>query len=344
MFKSFYESQVEGRTLIIAEIGQAHDGSVGILHSLIDAVAATGVDIIKFQVHIAEAESSALEPFRVKFSHVDKTRYDYWKRMELSLFEWREIKSHCEGLGVEFLATPFSNKAVDLLEELSVRRYKVGSGDLANPLLLEKMARTGKEIILSTGLCTYSDIDSAVGFLRMRQIPFALMQCTSSYPTAASDVGLAEISELRTRYDCPVGLSDHSGTIYAGLGAATVGATAIEAHVTFDKRMFGPDAKASLSVDNFSQLVEGVRFLEKARKHSSKKIMDDDKQELRRIFGKALAVNRDLPAGHVLCLEDLEGKRPGDGGLSVCQLNKVVGRRLINSKTRWDFLNLNDVI
>jgi N-acetylneuraminate synthase len=343
MIKTFRETQSAGRTLVIAEIGQAHDGSLGILNSLIDSVAATGVDAIKFQVHIAEAESSPLEPFRVKFSSVDETRFDYWKRMELTPNQWGEVKNRCESLGVEFLATPFSNAAVDLLEQISVMRYKVGSGDLSNTLLLDKLAQTGKEIILSTGICTYKEIDSAVAFLRERSVPFTLMQCTTKYPTQASDIGLARIKQLQARYDCPVGLSDHSGTVYAGLGAATLGAAVIEVHVTFDKRMFGPDSKASLTVDEFGQLVEGVRFLEQARKDGPDKVLDEDKQALRLMFGKALAVNRDLPSGYVLQFDDLEGKKPANGGLLVSSLNKVLGRRLVRSKKCWDFIDINDL-
>lgn len=124
------ETAAAGRTLVVAEIGQAHDGSLGILHSMVDTAAASGVDAVKFQVHIADAESSPLEPFRVRFSPVDATRFDYWRRMELPEAEWRRLKEKCDGLGVEFLATPFSNAAVDLLERIGVGRYKVGSGTL----------------------------------------------------------------------------------------------------------------------------------------------------------------------------------------------------------------------
>ena len=121
--------------MIIAEIAQAHDGSVGILHSFIDALAATGVDAIKFQTHIAVAESSEHEPFRKKFSYVDKTRFDYWKRMEFTYEEWQEIKNHCEQVNLEFLSSPFSCAAVELLEKQRVKRYKVGSGEINNHLL-----------------------------------------------------------------------------------------------------------------------------------------------------------------------------------------------------------------
>ena len=336
-----YESA--GRTFIVAEIAQAHDGSLGILHSLVDAAASTGVDAVKFQVHIAEAESSALEPFRVRFSPIDATRFDYWKRMELSAVQWADLKRRCEVAGVEFLATPFSNAAVDLLESIGVGRYKVGSGDLANPLLLERLARTGKEVILSTGLGALEEIDAAVALMRERQIPVAVLQCTTQYPTAAADIGLSWLAALRGRYACPVGLSDHSGTIYAALGAATLGAVVIEAHITFDRRMFGPDAKASLSVEDFAQLVRGVRFLEQARGEGLDKTINEGKQELRRMFGKALAVNHDMQAGEILRFEDLESKKPADGGVPVAKMADVIGRKLRNAKKRWDFLNEGDI-
>jgi N,N'-diacetyllegionaminate synthase len=330
-------------TYVIAEIAQAHDGSLGILQSLVDAVAATGVDAIKFQVHLADAESSVLEPFRVRFSPVDATRYDYWKRMELPLAEWRRLKDRCDALGVEFLATPFSNAAVDLLEEVGVRRYKIGSGDAANPLLLERVAKTGKEVILSTGLGSLAELDAATAMLQAHGNPYAVLQCTTRYPTAAEDVGLPWLAYFRERYRCPVGLSDHSGTIYAGLGAVALGAVAVEAHVTFDRRMFGPDARASLTVDEFARLVEGIRFLEKARDAGPDKSLDDGKRELRRMFGKALAVNRDLPEGHVLSFDDLEGKKPADAGIAVGDLGQVIGRTLIRSKQCWDFLQQDDL-
>ncbi len=336
-----YESG--GRTFIIAEIAQAHDGSVGILHSMVDAAAGAGVDAVKFQVHIAEAESSALEPFRVRFSSVDATRFDYWKRMELSVEQWADLKRRCEAAGVEFLATPFSNAAVDLLESIGVRRYKVGSGDLANPVLLERLARTGKEVILSTGLGALEEIDAAVAFLRGRGVPVAVLQCTTKYPTAPADIGLSWLSRLRERYGCPVGLSDHSGTIYAPLGAAALGAVILEAHITFDRRMFGPDAKASLTVDEFAEVVKGTRFLEAARGNGPDKVVDEGKGELRRMFGKALAVNRDMQAGDVLQFEDLEGKKPTDGGLPVAKMARVIGRKLGRAKKRWDFLTPDDL-
>ena len=341
MMLTEYESI--GRTFVVAEIAQAHDGSLGILHSLVDAAAMAGVDAVKFQVHIAEAESSALEPFRVQFSPTDETRFDYWKRMELTAPQWRDLKCRCEAAGVEFLATPFSNAAVDLLESIGVVRYKISSGDLANPLLLERLARTDKEVILSTGLAALEEIDAAVALMRTRQIPVAVLQCTTKYPTAAHEIGLPWLATLRTRYECPVGLSDHSGTIYAALGAVSLGANIIEAHITFDRRMFGPDAKASLTVDEFAELVRGVRFLEQARSKGPDKTIDESKQELRRMFGKAIAINRNMQEGEILRFEDLESKKPADGGLPVAKISEVIGCRLNKAKKQWDFLMQDDI-
>lgn len=331
------------KTYVIAEIGQAHDGSLGILHSIVDAVAATGVDAVKFQVHIADAESSPQEPFRIHFSPVDRSRHEYWKRMELSFEQWSDLKSRCDDLGVEFLATPFSNSAVDMLEKLDVTRYKLGSGDIANPLLIERLARTGKEVILSTGLGSLEDIDAAVNTFRGRGNEFSVMQCTTRYPTQADDIGLAWIPKFRERYGCPVGLSDHSGTIFSGLGAVAIGASLLEFHVTFDQRMFGPDSLASLTIDQVSELVAGTRFLETALAIRGDKLSSAEDLELRRIFGKSIAVNRDLSSGHVITFEDLEGKKPSDAGIDVSRVEEVIGRKLSRDKRKWDFLSLEDL-
>lgn len=339
---SQYEQNNE--TFVIAEIAQAHDGSVGILYSLLEAAAEAGVDAVKFQIHIAEAESSDKEPFRINFSHVDATRFDYWQRMGLPLEQWCKIKQKCEDLNVEFMATPFSNAAVDLLEKMDVKRYKVGSGDVGNPLLIEKIARTKKEVLLSTGLATFDEIDRAVSIIKNHGCSYGLFQCTTKYPTAAEDIGLPWISKLRSKYHCPVGLSDHSGTTYAGLGAVAVGASAVETHITFDKRMFGPDAPASLTIDELADLVRGIRFLEKARGEVLDKSADDSKHNLRRMFGKSLAVNRSMEKGEVISFDDLEGKKPADAGISIENLDSVVGQKLTCDKQKWDFLQRDELL
>src|SRR5690606_6836199 len=152
--------------------------------------AKTGVDAVKFQVHIAVAESSEFEPFRIKFSTQDKTRFDYWKRMEFSLEQWQDLKAHSEEVGVEFMASPFSNAAVDLLKKLEVKRYKIGSGEVGNFLMLEKIAATGKPVIISSGMSSFEELDRSVDFLKGKRVDFSILQCTTAYPTQPENYGL----------------------------------------------------------------------------------------------------------------------------------------------------------
>ncbi|MFN9582272.1 MAG: N-acetylneuraminate synthase family protein, partial [Bacteroidota bacterium] len=219
---------MQKNTCIIAEIAQAHEGSLGIAHSYIDALADCGVNAIKFQTHIAEAESSDSESFRVKFSYEDKTRYDYWKRMEFTADQWAGLQQHCDEKGVEFISSPFSVAAVELLEKLNVKRYKIGSGELTNYLMLDKIAQTGKPIILSSGMSDWNELDQTIAFLKPYGNELSLMQCTTAYPTQPQQWGLQLIAEMKSRYGLPVGFSDHSGDIYAGLAAVTLGAELLE--------------------------------------------------------------------------------------------------------------------
>jgi N-acetylneuraminate synthase len=219
--------------LIIAEIAQAHDGSLGMAHAFIDAVADTGADAIKFQTHIAEAESTLDEPFRVRSAGQDRTRFDYWRRMEFTLPEWCGLAKHAGERGLIFLSSAFSIAAIELLKAVGVAAWKVGSGDYASRDLWNAMAATGAPILFSTGMATRGEIDSAVALFRARAVPFALLQCTSAYPVALEEVGLNVLEEFRSQYRCPVGLSDHSGGPYPGLAAISRKADILEIHVTF---------------------------------------------------------------------------------------------------------------
>jgi N,N'-diacetyllegionaminate synthase len=328
---------------IIAEIGQAHDGSIGILHSYIDAVATTGVDYIKFQTHIADAESSQFEPFRVPFSYEDKTRHAYWKRMEFNFEQWQGIKKHCDDTGLKMLCTPFSNAAVDLLENTGVQFYKVGSGDVDNHLLLEKLGRTKKPIMLSSGMSSFSELDKAVQILRQYDTELSVLQCTSMYPTPPEHVGLNVISEIKDRYKLPVGISDHSGTIFPGIASAVMGAELIEVHVVFDQRMFGPDSTSSLTISELKELVRGVRFIENALKHPIDKNDSSSFEKIRQVFGRSLAVNTKSTAGTVIDFGLLESRKPAGYGVPAENYKAIIGKRLIRDKEKYEFLNMDDI-
>lgn len=334
---------MSNQVFLIAEIGQAHDGSLGILHSYIDAVAETGVDAIKFQTHIAEAESSIHEPFRVKFSYQDATRMDYWARMGFSLDQWKEIKAHCEEKNLEFISSPFSNAAVDLLEELGVKQYKVGSGETSNYLILRKIAETGKPIILSSGMSSFAELENALAFLSKYNSDVSVLQCTTSYPTTAENLGLNVIAELKEKFGVKVGFSDHSGNIYSGLAAVSLGAEILEFHAVFDKRMFGPDATSSLEIDQIKQLVEGTRYISNALNAPIDKSSNEKFSELKSIFEKSLAVSRPMKAGEMITFDDLEAKKPKGYGMSSHLFEQVIGKKLIVDKDKYDFLNEDDL-
>ena len=328
---------------IIAEIAQAHDGSLGLLHSYIDALAATGVNAVKFQTHIAHAESSIHEPFRVKFSYVDATRYDYWHRMEFSLPQWKDIKKHCEDVGVDFISSPFSNAAVDLLEEIGVARYKVGSGEVSNLLLIEKIAATGKPIILSSGMSNLDELDTTISFLKSKGMQISLLQCTTAYPTTPEQWGLNIMQIFRERYVIPIGFSDHSATPFASLAATALGAEILEFHAVFNRQMFGPDAKASLTISEIADVVKGARMISQSLNSKIDKTDNSAFRELKNIFEKSLAINKQLPKGHILTFEDLEAKKPKGFGIDARVFKSVIGKPLKNNLNAFDFLNEHDL-
>ncbi|MDB2648002.1 N-acetylneuraminate synthase family protein [Flavobacteriaceae bacterium] len=324
---------------IIAEIGQAHDGSLGIAHSYIDALAETGVTTIKFQNHIAEAESSIFEPFRINFSYQDKTRYDYWKRMEFSFDQWCELKRHCEDKGLEFLASPFSVAAVEMLEKLNVKRYKIGSGEVNNHLLIEKIAATNKKVILSSGMSNYNELDSTINLLKTSKIDYSILQCTTSYPTKTEQWGLNIIPELKKRYGVPVGFSDHSGDIYASLFAASKGAEIFEFHAVFNKKIFGPDSTSSLTMKQIKKLILG---LDQYIISENSKVDKDDLQQynsLKNIFEKSLCVNKDLKKGHIISINDLETKKPKGKGVNSSEYKNILNKKINHDLKKWDFIN-----
>ncbi len=320
--------------LIIGEVAQAHDGSLGLAHAFVDAIADAGADAVKFQTHIADAESTPDEPWRIKFSPQDETRFDYWRRMEFAEPQWQALKEHAEKRGLLFLSSPFSDAAVTLLEGIGIAAWKIASGEVGNLPLLRRIVSNGRPVLLSTGMSDVAEIDAAVEVVRAAGVPLAVMQCTSAYPCSPEKVGLDIVDWLRQRYGCPAGLSDHSGTVFPGLAGAALGLDVLEVHITLSREMFGPDVVASVTTDELRQLVEGVRFIEAMRANP----IDKDAQaerlgDLRQMFTKSIVTDRELPAGTVLEATDLTLKKPGSG-MPPERLEEVVGRRLLTDLPR----------
>ena len=335
-------SEHPGKCLVIAEVAQTHDGSLGQAHAFIDAVANTGADAIKFQTHIASAESTPGEPWRVKFSPQDETRYDYWQRIEFSEKQWKELKDHSDERGLLFLSSPFSIEAFEMLKRIGTRVWKIASGEIGNFPMLDVIAATCDPVILSSGMSPWTELDQAMGRFS-ETTPRAILQCTTEYPCPPERTGLNLIEELRARYNCPTGLSDHSGKIYAGLAAASLGAEVLEVHVTLSREMFGPDVIASVTTKELRTLVDGIRDIEIMLANPVEKAVAADRCEpLRKIFTKSLYASSFIPEGTVIGRDHFQLKKPGIG-IPAAELPSVIGKRLRRDLEEGQALSFADL-
>ena len=328
---------------VIGEVAQSHDGSLGQAHAFVDAIAAAGADAVKFQTHIAAAESTPQEPWRVRFSRQDESRYEYWRRMEFTEAQWLGLKEHAEERGLVFLSSAFSNEAVDLLTRIGMAGWKVASGEVTSKPLLDRMLVNGAPVLLSTGMSPIDEIDAAVALVRGAGRAVAVMQATTAYPCPPERLGLNMLALYRDRYGCPVGLSDHSATMYAGLAAVTLGCDLLEVHVTLSREMFGPDVPASVTTAELRQLVDGIRFIERAKACPvDKDAMARELRPLRDMFAKSVVSRMALPAGTVLRAEHLTVKKPGTG-IPAAELARVVGKKLARAVAPDHLLEWEDV-
>lgn len=314
---------------LIAEVAQAHDGSLGTAHMFVDAAADAGADAVKFQTHIADAESTRDEPFRVAFSRQDETRIDYWRRMEFSAEQWAGLAEHAHARGLHFMSSAFSLEAVDLLRRLEVPVWKVASGEVRTRGLIESICADGKPVLLSTGMSPWDDIDAAVLEIRQACAPVALLQCVSRYPTPLADVGLNVMDDMRARFACPVGLSDHSGLPWPALAAIARGAAVVELHLTLSERMFGPDVPSSLTVETFRMVADMRDAVATMDAHpADKDAVAAELADMRAMFGRSLAPKHDLKAGTRVREDMLVAKKPATG-ISADDVDAVVGRTLV---------------
>lgn len=308
--------------LVIAEIGNNHDGSVRQAEALIQAAADAGADAVKFQTHIAEAE---LLPSTPTPPHFDEPRFEFTKRMELTREDHRRLKQLAETRGLVWFSSPFSVEAVELLEDVGAPAYKIASGEVTNPPVLEAVAATGKPVLLSTGMSRLEDVGRAVEILTRAGSDVLVMQATSKYPCPEDEVHLRAMVQMGELFGLPVGLSDHTPEIYASLGAVALGAAAVEKHFTLSRYLYGPDHKASLEPEDLAQLVRGARAV-RAALGSSDKQWDPDLDATRAAFEKSVVASGRIEAGAVIEPAMLTTKRPGTG-IPAARIEEIVGKR-----------------
>ena len=315
-------------TEIWAEVGLAHEGSLDLAVAYVESLASAGVDVVKFQMHLPDWESSVSEPLRRPDLHRDRTRQDYWRRTAFSIDQWTQLADVCAGSGVQFVATPFSRRAVQILEDLGVQRYKVGSGDTTNEELLEAIGLTKRPVVLSTGMSTIAEVDVAVDLLQGAGAPeVTVLQCTSKYPTPIAEIGLNLLNTFSRRYGARAGLSLHVPDVSIPILSLPSEPRIIEVHSIFDRRMSGPDARSSLSVDDIAVLVSARDAWTHLRMEVDKDAVTTSLAIERTIFGRSLGIAYRREAGHVLSNDDFVMRKPG-GGLPWAARHDLLGRSL----------------
>ena len=306
---------------IVAEAGINHNGEVEKAKMLISAAAEAGADAIKFQTHIPEKEMIKEGPTA---AYVGESLFDLLKKVELSLEDYKELKRYAEKKGLLFLSTPFSMEAIDLLDDLGVKAFKISSGDLTTFPMLEKIAKKGKPIILSTGMSSYEEIKNSINFIKKINNQLIILHCTSDYPTKYENVNLGVIKKLKDDFRFPVGISDHSEGIYIALAAVALGACLVEKHFTTNRSWPGPDQKVSIEPGELEELVKGAKAIKKAL--GDEKTVTKDELEGQKMARKSIVSTKQIPKGTII-KEDMVGiKRPGTG-IPAKELFKVIGKR-----------------
>ena len=309
--------------LVMAEVGINHEGDVNKALQLVDAAAAAGAELVKFQCHITDKEMVPTDMTPGEIS--SEKLWDIIKRCELTADEERRVQAHCAQKGVIYLSTPFSREAADRLNEMGVPAFKIGSGECNNLPLLDHIAKFGKPMILSTGMNDLASVKRSVSVMEGR-VPYALLHCTSMYPTPYDKVRLGGVSDLMQAFPgVPIGSSDHSMNIWTCLGAVALGASLLEKHFTISRQWPGPDTGISIEPGELKDMIEGSRAVWQAR-GGGKTILPEEQPVIDFAYATVVSI-APIKAGEAFSLSNIWVKRPGTGPLKADSFEKVLGKR-----------------
>lgn len=328
-----YTIQEFGNVFIIAEAGVNHNGDLQKALQLVDVAAQAGANAVKFQTFKAEQVVTAvgkMAKYQKRNIGTDEGQAEMLRKFELQEEFYQPIIRECQKKGIIFLSTPHGGRAsVDFLESLNIPAYKVGSGDLTNYLLLGRVAETGKPVILSTGMATFREAREAINFLSSKgSREIIVLHCTTDYPCSFKDVNLAAMITMMKRLEVPVGYSDHTLGDQVAIMAATLGAAVYECHFTLDKKLPGPDHKASADPRQLKEKIQAIRNIRTIMGSPQKVPTAKEKREMIPIVRKSIVATHSMKAGHILFETDMEAKRPGNG-LSPVYYEQCLGKRLI---------------
>lgn len=317
---------------IIAEAGVNHNGELEKARALVDVAADSGADVVKFQTYRPEdvvIEKGEMAEYQKRNLGEVTSQLEMIRGFWLDERFYPEIIKRCKERNIIFMSTPHGGKkSVDFLETLNVPAYKVGSGDLTNYILLNRIAKTGKPIILSSGMATLDEVKAAVAYIRSKgNNRIAVLHCTTNYPCPPEEVNLSAMVTMMNELDIPVGFSDHTDNEIAGIVAAALGMAIYECHFTLDKNLPGPDHIASAEPDELKRRIRLIRNVGVILGNSEKKPNESETKSMKRLARRSLVITRNLSSGHMLKEADLEAKRPGDS-ISPTEYEKFLGRRL----------------
>lgn len=320
------------KTLIIAEAGVNHNGSIEMAKQLIDTAAVAGVSYAKFQTFKAEklVTKEAEQAEYQQRNAADSSQYTMLKKLELTPRQHEELVAHCKQKGVRFLSTAFDLESIEYLHSLQLGLWKIPSGEITNYPYLKKIAQYGEPVIMSTGMCSMDDVEQAINVLLKNGLTkeqITLLHCNTEYPTPMQDVNLKAMLQLRDKFGVKVGYSDHTKGIEVPIAAVALGAEVIEKHFTLDRTLPGPDHKASLEPNELKAMVDAIRNIEQALGDGQKHVSASEGKNIA-IARKSIVAAKDIKRGELLTEENLTTKRPGSG-ISPMRWEELIGTKAI---------------
>ena len=312
--------------LVIAEIGINHGGDLDVAKNMVDLIASSGCECVKHQTHIIEDEMTE-EAKSIFPPNADKSIWDVMKECSLTLDEEKELKKHAENLGLIWISTPFSRKAVDFLDHIDVPAFKIGSGEADNLPLINHIAKKGKPIIMSTGMQSIQSLKNSVEILENSHVEYALLECTNLYPSPPETVSLKGIEELKEAFPkALVGFSDHSIGPEMALASVALGACIVERHFTDTRYRNGPDISCSMDPAELRLMID--RSVEIYKALNNPKQRTTPEEDVYKFARASVVADKDMPAGHIITEKDIWARRPGSGEIPGYKYHDVIGKKL----------------
>ena len=330
------------KTLIIAEAGVNHNGSIELAKKLIDVASEAGADAIKFQTFKAKNLVSKIAKkakYQVENTGSDESQYEMLKKLELGFDEFKELKTYCDKKGIMFLSTPFDDESIEFLDNLGLKIFKIPSGEITNLPYLRKIGKLRKKVILSTGMADLGEIEDALDVLisvGIKKKNITVLHANTEYPTPIEDVNLKAMKTIECAFGVDVGYSDHTLGIEVPIAAVAMGAKVIEKHFTLSRDLEGPDHKASLEPDELKEMIKSIRNIEKALGNGIKKPSKSEIKNIK-IARKSIVAKRDIKKGEVFSEENLTVKRPGNG-ISPMRWDEIIGQIALKDYNKDDLI------